>query len=97
MHELQPLEPILDVRVSVKQSPDELGGLVLEHQQNEAFVDAQVALGDPGLVAVGFGGVAVGVVEAVFADQAWDLDVPQFALDDHAGLAGFLAGQASSD
>ncbi len=57
MHELQTLESFLDVGVLVAETPDQLAGVVLEHQQNEAFVDAEIALSDPGLIAFGLGGI----------------------------------------
>ena len=34
---------------------------------------------------------------ALVTDVAWDIDVPQFRLDDHRGLAALLAAQSASD
>ena len=70
MNECQAVESFLDVGILVKEAPDQLGRIILEHEQDETLVDAEIAFGDPGLIALGLGGVAVGVVEAIVSDQA---------------------------
>ena len=71
--ELQYFQAFLDMRVLMKQAPNELRGVILEHQKNQALVDPQVAFGNPRLVALGFGNVTVCIVEAVLSDQPRNL------------------------
>jgi len=71
--EAQYFQAFLDMSVLMEQAPNELRGVILEHQKNQALVDSQVAFGDPRLVAFGFGNVTVCIIEAVLSDQPRNL------------------------
>ena len=71
--EFKDLQAFLDMSVLMKQAPNELRGVILEHQKNQALVDSQVAFGNPRLIAFGFGNVTVCIVEAVLSDKPRNL------------------------